>query len=72
MSQVSVEAIYREISNLTINEKKIILSKLISEIPIYDKNNKQFNLYDIKGVGKEIWEDIDAQDYVDKERASWE
>jgi hypothetical protein len=26
---------------------------------------------DLQGLGKEIWKGIDAQEYVDRERASW-
>lgn len=27
---------------------------------------------EIRGVGKELWKGIDAQNYVDSERSSWE
>ena len=30
------------------------------------------NITELKGLGKEIWEDVDAQEYVDRERNSWE
>ena len=26
----------------------------------------------LRGLGKEIWAEIDAQDYVDEERSSWD
>ena len=29
------------------------------------------SLLELKGLGKEIWQDIDAQEYVDQERGSW-
>lgn len=29
------------------------------------------SVLDLQGLGKEIWSDIDAQEYVDKERAAW-
>jgi len=29
------------------------------------------SILELRGLGKEIWEDIDAQDYVEQERASW-
>jgi len=57
------ERIYQENSNLTDTDKMIILSKILSEISC---------VYDIKGVGKEIRKGIDAQEYVNNERASWE
>jgi len=29
------------------------------------------SILELCGLGKEIWEGIDAQEYVDRERASW-
>lgn len=72
MTNKSAETIYKEISLLTNNEKIIVLSKLMSEVSKDINSALKTNIYDIKGVGKEIWEGIDAQEYVDRERSSWE
>ena len=72
MKNMSAETIYREISRLPSNEKIILLYKLISEISHSIKGNGRANIYDIRGVGKKIWEGMDAQEYVNRERASWE
>ncbi|MEA3431672.1 MAG: hypothetical protein U9R01_03205 [candidate division WOR-3 bacterium] len=72
MGNTKTERIYKEISQLPYNEKAILLSKLMLEISTYIGEDRKVNFYDIKGVGKEIWEGIDAQEYVNKERASWE
>jgi hypothetical protein len=29
------------------------------------------SILELRGLGKEIWRDIDAQDYIDRERATW-
>lgn len=29
------------------------------------------SIMELRGLGKEIWEGIDAQEYVNQERASW-
>jgi hypothetical protein len=31
----------------------------------------QHSIMELCGLGKEIWEGIDAQEYVNNERASW-
>jgi hypothetical protein len=31
----------------------------------------QHSILELKGLGKEIWSGIDAQEYVDQERHSW-
>jgi len=68
---VDVERIYKDISRLSENEKKIILSKLLSEIKSAEEKNRN-DIYSIRGMGKEVWEGLDAQDYVNDERSSWE
>jgi AbrB family looped-hinge helix DNA binding protein len=32
---------------------------------------KPLSLRDLKGLGKEIWKDIDVEDYIKKERETW-
>ena len=29
------------------------------------------SILELQGLGKEIWQDVDAQDYIDQERATW-
>ncbi len=50
-------------------------------LEVYGKNNelvmkkseieKPLSLRNLKGLGKEIWIDIDIEDYIKKERESW-
>lgn len=35
------------------------------------ENKTRLSLKDLKGLGKEIWKDIDVEDYIKKERESW-
>ena len=72
MGELAVETIYRQISKLKDNEKKVLLTKLITDISLSGKAQQNLDIYDLKGVGKEVWNNIDAQEYVDSERASWE
>jgi len=30
------------------------------------------SIVELKGLGKDIWQGIDAQEYVDQERSSWD
>ncbi len=72
MQHPKLESIYKDISTLTGNEKKILLTKLISEIKVQSNKTGKKSILSLKGVGKEIWQDADAQDYVNGERSSWE
>ena len=69
---MSTETLYKEISLLPNEEKIILVSKVMAELSSSVTKEKTLNIYDIKGVGKELWHGMDAQEYVDKERATWE
>jgi hypothetical protein len=71
MGVLSADRIYKEISQLTDTEKISLLSKLLLEITANFNKEQKGNIYDLKGVGKEIWEGMDAQEYVNKERETW-
>ncbi len=45
------------------------LIKIIMEIEVSPK--EKHDLTELAGLGAEIWKDIDAQEYVNKERADW-
>jgi bifunctional DNA-binding transcriptional regulator/antitoxin component of YhaV-PrlF toxin-antitoxin module len=38
-------------------------------LKVVEGKNKDFS--SIKGIGKELWKDIDAQEYVTQEREEW-
>jgi len=33
---------------------------------------KKYNIEELRGLGKEIWDGVDAQEYVDSLRQEWE
>ncbi len=35
------------------------------------KTGEPLSLKDLKGLGKEIWKDVDVEKYIKKERDSW-
>ena len=48
--------------------------QLIEELAIIVRDKalkKKHSIMELKGLGKEIWEGIDAQKYVNMERKSW-
>lgn len=72
METSKLELIYREISSLSDSDKAVLLGKLANDLTRNRRRKQGVDFYDIRGVGKEIWQGIDAQEYVDKERDSWE
>ena len=63
----------RGIKSLSIDEQltllKIISTGLKKNI---GKRRKKNNIMELEGLGANIWKGIDAQDYVHRERESWD
>ena len=36
------------------------------------ESRKSLSILDLQGLGKELWENVDAADYVARERDSWD
>lgn len=49
--------------------------RLLEQIAVLIRNKTTVktrrSILEIQGMGKDVWENIDAQKYVDKERDSW-
>lgn len=72
MINSNMQRAYKEVLKLTSAEKMILISKILPELSRKLERDTGLDIYDLKGVGKEIWRGIDAQDYVNKERDSWD
>jgi hypothetical protein len=44
----------------------LVRSRMASQPP------SRRSILELQGLGKEIWQDVDAQEYIDRERASWD
>ncbi len=62
--------LYKQITQLSGPEKKALLMRLVNDVQSSESSDKH-SIFEIKGVGSNIWNDMDAQDYVSKERNSW-
>jgi len=56
---------------LTRAEKLQLISVLETHIDD-DEPSGQCSIMELQGLGKELWQDMDAQEYVNQERASWD
>lgn len=57
---------------LELKDQLLLLRDLINEISseVTDSNGKH-SIMELKGLGSEIWTDIDVEEYLQKERSSW-
>ena len=48
------------------------LAKLLIDLLGVETPSPKRRLSELRGLGKEIWQDIDAQEYVDQMRDEWQ
>jgi len=63
--------IRRQVENLTPDEQLRLLEELAAIVRrrIFVKPKR--SIMELEGLGKETWQGLDAQEYVNQERASW-
>lgn len=59
------------IQKLSPEEQGRLLEELVARVRAQGGAQKRRNLLELQGLGKEIWKGIDAQEYLDRERTSW-
>jgi hypothetical protein len=61
----------RTAESLTRAERLRLISELAEHLRIQEIPDRRISILELQGLGKEIWQGVDAQEYVDGERASW-
>lgn len=69
-----VALIAEKISILSPRQKTDLLVEIAQQLRDDSHKSKsgQRSIKELRGLGKEIWEGIDAQEYVNAERDSWD
>jgi hypothetical protein len=69
-THTNVEALIEAAKGLSAEDRLILLQALSPQPVPSAKSRHRFA--EMRGLGKEVWNGIDAQEYVDMERDSWE
>lgn len=71
---VTLEAMLDEIRALSVRERKQLISLIIDTLPEETEADaaRERSITELRGLGKEIWEGIDAQAYIDDLRDEWD
>lgn len=67
----SYDEILRQIRRLTPVEQAHLLEILLALVERRAAKQPRRSILELQGLGKEIWQDVDAQEYVNRERAAW-
>jgi len=60
------------VQKLDLSEQMELIDQLTDLVRQRMTTHQSHSILELQGLGKEIWQDIDAQKYVDRERASWD
>ncbi len=72
MAASPYEIAVRAFEALSPEDQAKLLAEVSGRVRSREHPSRQRNIMELQGLGKEIWEGIDAQEYVNNERASWD
>ncbi len=71
MQVISYTKLLDQVEKLNQSEQLLLLEQIAVLIRRKTTVKTRRSILELQGMGKEIWKNIDAQDYIDKERESW-
>lgn len=66
-TRLRIEELIEAASQLAPAERERLIRALTQKAP-----ERKRHITELRGLGKEIWQGVDAQDYINAERDSWE
>jgi len=71
MSTIAYYEVIEQVQQLSPADRFRLLEELTALVRRQVTTSTRRSILELQGLGKEIWQGIDAQEYVDRERASW-
>lgn len=72
MAMSTYDQVLKMTKRLNLPEQLQLLETLSRMVRDQVTEAKSHSIMELEGLGAEIWQDVDAQAYIDQERASWE
>jgi hypothetical protein len=70
---MTIAEILQQAKTLSVQERKELVKLLVDSLDMPEAVSRQpRRLSELRGLGKEIWEGIDAQEYVNQLRREWD
>lgn len=71
---MTLEAMLQEIRALPVEERKQLIKLIVDTLPeaAPEQPKKRRKITEFRGVGAEMWQGIDAQEYVNRLRDEWD
>ena len=71
MSGTDYRDVLTQAEQLNVADQLRLLERMASVVRRRAERGARRSILELRGKGKHVWGDIDAQEYVDQERASW-
>jgi hypothetical protein len=71
MASANYESALSLAGSLPAEEKLALIRALVSQTEPASQASRKRSILELRGLGAEIWGQIDAQEYVRRERDSW-
>jgi hypothetical protein len=65
------EEILHHVQSLSREEQLCLISDLAVRPRAHAAESRRTSILELQGLGKEVWQRMDAQDYIERERISW-
>ncbi len=72
MTMSTYDQVMKMTKRLNLSEQLQLLESLSRMVRAQVTEAKPHSIMELEGLGAEIWQGVDAQVYIDQERASWE
>jgi len=72
MSTYPYQKVLRQVQHLSPDEQIRLLEDLVAMIRQRTVTKPLHSILELEGLGKEIWESIDVDQYLQQERESWD
>ena len=68
---MTIQEILQEIPSLSLEERKQLIHALVDSLG-ETVAAKPYSILELEGLGAEIWEGMDAQEYINQLRQEWD
>jgi len=71
MATAMYQYVLRQAELLSPDDQRRLAKELAERVDRHERTGKKRSILELRGLGKEIWQGIDAQEYVNQERSEW-
>ena len=69
---MSIQEIMDEIRDMPVSERERLIAMIQATLAQPTRPDKRRSLLELSGLGAEIWQEIDGQEYVNQLRDEWD